>query len=79
MHTRLNNYERCRREAGLSQLDVMKALNLKSTGTVSMWETGRNAPRGIILVRLAELYKCSVDELLGVSSKKRKKRGMRGE
>lgn len=52
-----------RKKAGLSQLDVAKALGI-TTGAVSMWENGMTQPRPDKLVALADLFKCTVDELL---------------
>lgn len=35
-----------------------------SGAAVSMWETGKTRPRASLLVKLAALYGCSIDELL---------------
>lgn len=52
-----------RKKKGLSQEDVAKALGV-SGPAVSMWETGKTAPRMPMLKRLAALYGCTVDDLL---------------
>ena len=52
-----------RTRTGLSQSAVAKQIGV-SDAAVSMWETGKTRPRAGLLVRLAGLYCCSVDELL---------------
>lgn len=52
-----------RAKVGLSQMAVAKEMGV-TDAAVSMWETGKTSPRATLLVKLAELYRCSVDELL---------------
>ena len=52
-----------RNNAGLSQREAAAELN-GSDAAVCMWETGKTLPRAGLLPRIAELYGCSVDELL---------------
>lgn len=52
-----------RTRAGLSQAAVAKEMEV-SDSAVSMWEKGKTRPRASLLVKLAELYGCSLDELL---------------
>lgn len=52
-----------RKKAGLRQLEVAEILDV-SSGTVAMWDTGRNLPRAALLPRIAALYKCTIEELL---------------
>ena len=52
-----------RTKAGLSQVKVGKALGI-SDAAVSLWETGKTLPRAALLIKLAALYGCTVDELL---------------
>lgn len=52
-----------RTNAGLSQGKVARELGI-TDAAVSMWENGKTRPRAALLVKLAELYHCSVDELL---------------
>lgn len=54
-----------RQAAGLSVLDVQKALGV-SDATVYYWEAGKNKPTVEHLLKLADLYGCTVDELLKV-------------
>lgn len=57
-----------RTSAGLSQVDVAKEMGV-SDAAVSMWETGKTQPRAGLLVKLAALYGCTVDELLRPDAK----------
>lgn len=52
-----------RTKTGYSQAKVAKEMGV-SDAAVSMWETGKTRPRASLLVKLAELYGCSLDELL---------------
>lgn len=52
-----------RKAAGLTQDDVSRELGV-TVAAVSLWETGKNKPRADSLMKLASIYKCSVDEIL---------------
>lgn len=52
-----------RTKTGYSQTKVAKDMGV-SDAAVSMWETGKTRPRASLLVKLAGLYCCSLDELL---------------
>ena len=52
-----------RKRAGLTQLEVSKSVGVDQSA-VSFWDTGKCIPRGPMLVTLANLYECTVDELL---------------
>ncbi len=52
-----------RTKTGYSQAKVAKDMGV-SDAAVSMWETGKTRPRAALLVKLAGLYSCSLDELL---------------
>ena len=52
-----------RKKVGLSQKEVAEKLGV-SDAAVCMWETGKTRPRAALLPLIAELYHCSVDELL---------------
>lgn len=52
-----------RKKAGLSQQYVAQQLGITPVA-VSNWETGRAMPRSYLLPHIAELYGCTVDELL---------------
>ena len=47
----------------LTQMDVADALKV-SRATVAMWETNKSVPRAQLLPKLAQLFSCTVDDLL---------------
>ena len=51
----------------LTQADVAEHLGLTDKSTVSKWETGESYPRTELLIKLAELYNCTTDRLLGIN------------
>ncbi|MDR1313289.1 MAG: helix-turn-helix domain-containing protein [Deltaproteobacteria bacterium] len=57
-----------RKEVGFSQIDVGEALGTSSK-TVSGYETGRREPTLETLARLADIYSCTADWLLGRENK----------
>lgn len=56
-------FAQARQKAGLSQAQVAKELGVDQSA-VCRWETGKNMPRSALLVLMAKLYNCTVDELL---------------
>lgn len=52
-----------REKAGLTQVQVAKAMNVHQSA-VALWEAGETQPRADKLLRLAEVLKCSVIDLL---------------
>lgn len=60
-------FAHARENAGLSQHEVARRLGINQA-TVSYWETGKTTPRGALLVKVADLYCCSIDELMGRSA-----------
>lgn len=52
-----------RKAADLTQTEAAKALGVDQS-TVALWETGKTRPRAQLLLRIAELYHCSVEALL---------------
>ena len=66
----MNGFEYCRKRAGLTQVQVAAALNVKQ-GTVCAWETSRSYPTGKKILALTKLYNCTPDELYaGAGNKK---------
>ena len=53
-----------RADAGLSQAEVARRIGVDQSA-VSYWESGTNIPRASMLVKLADLYCCTIDELFG--------------
>lgn len=52
-----------RESKGMTQFELAVFLNV-CRSSVSMWETGQTVPRPEILIKLSELFNCTVDELL---------------
>lgn len=52
-----------RKRNGLTQIELAKNLNV-ATGTIGMWETGKRSPDNETLLKLAEYFDVTVDELL---------------
>ena len=52
-----------REKAGLSQRALAEKLHV-SAAAVALWDTGKTMPRASLLLRLAEVCGCSVEELL---------------
>ena len=48
----------------MNQREAAQRLGVNQS-TVCFWETGRNFPRASMLVKMADLYCCSMDQLLG--------------
>ena len=57
------NFRRLREKAKLSQTKMGEKLGV-SQSTVAMWETGENMPRTSMLIKIAEVLNCTIDELL---------------
>jgi len=53
-----------RKKALMSQADVAEELGVERS-TVTKWETGAAYPRAGMLMKLAKLYDCTIEELIG--------------
>lgn len=53
-----------RKDKGLTQEELAKLLNI-SRGAYAQYETGKNIPPTETILKLADIYKCSTDYLLG--------------
>ena len=60
--TRLN-IKNIREQAGLTQAEVAKALNVGQSA-VAAWEADKALPRADKLINIAKLLNCSIEELL---------------
>lgn len=63
MSDKLRGLRALRKARGMSQEDLATALGVRQ-GTVSAWEKGINFPRASVLVALAALLECTLEELL---------------
>lgn len=52
-----------RQMRGITQSQLAKEMGLRSTSTVTMWESGDRNPTSEILPRLAHVLGCTVDDL----------------
>lgn len=56
-------FKNAREKCGMTQQEVARMLGVDQS-TVCLWETGKTKPRGSLLPRIAEMYGCSIDDLL---------------
>ena len=63
-----NRLKEKRKEKGIKAIDLAKALNVAKQ-TVSNWENNNRQPDIETLCKLADLYQCSLDELVGRENK----------
>ena len=56
------NLAKKRKEAGLTQVEAAKKLNVGQS-TISMWEKERNGPKSKMLPAIAKVYNCKIEEL----------------
>lgn len=59
----LNVIAKKRKTIGATQKDIARKIKVAQS-TVAMWETGKAKPRADMLIKLAEILNCTVDELL---------------
>lgn len=60
----MNRIKQHREACGLTQNELANVLDV-SQSTVAMWETEKALPRARVLMRLADVLDCTVDNLLG--------------
>lgn len=66
-----NNLKKLRKKHGYSMVELANTLGLSSHGVYANWEYGRNEPNINTIISIANLYKITVDQLLGYSGDKR--------
>lgn len=59
----MNNIQQIRRRCGINQEELALELSVDRS-TVAKWETGKSLPRAEMLIKLASVLNCTVDELL---------------
>lgn len=59
----MSNIREYRNKLGLKQSELCKLIDV-APSTISMWETGESQPRVETLKKLAEIFGCTVDDLL---------------
>lgn len=61
----MRGLKKIRAEANMTQVELAKKLNV-SQASVSAWESNLEVyPREDIVIRIADLFGCSIDELFG--------------
>lgn len=60
----MNRIKEIRIACGIKQADVAQAFNV-AQATVSGWESGSREPDFDTLLKMADLFNCTIDELLG--------------
>ena len=60
-----------REKTGLTQEQVSEKLNIDKS-TVSKWETGISKPTVDLLIKVSQLYNCSIDDLINFNTKEGK-------
>lgn len=56
-------FKNAREKSGMTQQEAAKAIGIDQSA-VCLWETGKTKPRASLLPKIAEVYGCTVDELL---------------
>lgn len=57
------SFYNARKAAGLTQIQAAKLLGV-TDATISQWENGETKPKTSRLAKVAEIYGCTIDELL---------------
>lgn len=57
------SFKSAREKSGMTQRDLAAELGIDQSA-VSLWEIGKTQPRAKLLLRLANILGCTVDELL---------------
>jgi len=64
----MNNIKQLRETRGFTQEKLARELKVTQSA-VAKWEVGNVQPRANMLVKLAQLFGCTVDELLKMEAK----------
>lgn len=59
-----NSMTIARKKINMTQAEVADKLGI-DTSTVAKWETGVAYPRASMLLKLARLYECTIEDLIG--------------
>lgn len=57
----MNRLKEIRISKGMTQTDIAEMLNVRQA-TVSLWESGISMPRADMLIKLAKLLNCTIDD-----------------
>lgn len=67
--------KKLREQSGLTQENIAEAVGVGQSA-ISMWETGKSKPRADMLIKLAAILGCTVDELLHDENKETAERAV---
>lgn len=59
-----------RLKAGMTQEQLAKRLNLRTKSTVSKWETGESVPGTRLLINIAKILGCEINDLFDCEKEK---------
>ena len=62
-------FRECRKAAGLKQTAAAKLMGI-TQGAISFYERNERQPTADIVIKMAEVYDCSIDYLLGVTDER---------
>ncbi|MGN1222029.1 MAG: helix-turn-helix domain-containing protein [Christensenellales bacterium] len=60
------NLKNLRKEKGIGQIELAKALQV-SKGIISLWENGQREPSMSSIIKLAKFFDVSADYLIGLN------------
>lgn len=60
-----------RETKGWTKSELGNRLGMKSYTSVTRWEDGSNLPRGLEIIKMAEMFDVSTDYLLGLSNNRK--------
>lgn len=64
-----------RKKRGWSQEELAERLHV-SRSAVAMWESGKNMPPAAMMYEIAQLFECTIDDLMGKTEARNEKRIM---
>ena len=59
--------EQIRTNNGLNQIEFAKKIGLSSSSSISQYESGDRVPSDEIKLKICEVFKCSMDYLMGLT------------
>lgn len=62
-----NSYKTCREKSGLTAQEVAGLVGV-AISSVYNWEHGKTTPDAVVIVKLAQLYGVSADQLIAIKN-----------
>lgn len=66
----MNRIKKLRKERGYTQEQLAELLGLNAKSSIANYESGANAPRDEIKIKMCELFNCTMDYLMGLTNEK---------